>query len=172
MKFETHKKPTMKTKILFLLSLLFAPLAPAAEESASAPASGLYADTFLTARTGDFSEATYGYGVGVGYQFTKHWSVEARASHEDLDFNDVAVQDLSARLVARLPLGAVSPYTYIGAGHGLQEPNRAWHIDSGLGIEWQMPFLKALSVFGEGGLRADLEGSNDFAFAAGVRWRF
>lgn len=131
----------------------------------------VYADTFLSLRTPDFSDGDYLYGVGVGYQITKHWAIDARASHHGLDVNGSAVQDIGGRLVARMPFAFLAPYTFLGASFDLERD--AWHLQPGAGIELGVnKRLKGLSVFAEGGLDADLNGHSGYLFSSGLRLRF
>lgn len=131
----------------------------------------LYADTFLSLRTPDFSTGDYLYGVGVGYQITKHWAIDARAAHHGLDADGAAVQSVGGRLVARMPFEFLSPYTFLGGTFDLERD--AWRLQPGGGIELGVnKRLKGLSVFAEGGLDADLKGRNGYLFTGGVRLRF
>lgn len=131
----------------------------------------LYADTFLSLRTPDFDHGDYLYGVGVGYQITKHWAIDARASHRGLDASGSGVQDIGGRLVARMPFEVLSPYTFLGASFNTERD--AWHLQPGGGIEVGVnKRLKGLSVFAEGGLDADLKGRSGYLFKGGVRLRF
>ncbi len=130
-----------------------------------------YIDSFLSLRTPNFSEGDYGYGIGVGYQVTKYWALEARASHQGLDVSGSAIQDLGGRLVARMPFDFLSPYTFLGASFDLERD--AWHLTPGGGIEIGVNRkLKGLSIFAEGGLDADLKGHSGYLFSSGVRLRF
>jgi hypothetical protein len=130
-----------------------------------------YADSFLSLRTENFTHADYGYGVGVGYQVSKHWSAEVRASHQGLDITGSAIQDLGARLVARMPFEFLSPYTFLGGSFDLERD--AWHLTPGAGIELGVTKrLKGLSIFAEGGLDADLHGRSGYLFGSGIRLRF
>lgn len=131
----------------------------------------VYADTFLSLTTPDFDSGTYAYGLGVGYQATSVWSVDARLTHHGLDSEGSGIQDIGARLVARLPFKAASPYTFLGAKFDLEDD--AWRLQPGAGIELGVSkSLRGLSVFAEGGLDADLHGRSGYLFSGGLRWRF
>ena len=131
----------------------------------------LYADTFLALRTPDFETGDYLYGVGIGYQITKHWAIDARAAHYGLDQNGSGIQSVGGRLVARMPFEFLAPYTFFGATFDIERDQ--WWLQPGGGIEIGVSKkLKGLSVFAEGGLDADLEGQNGYLFTGGVRLRF
>jgi hypothetical protein len=135
-------------------------------QSPATPFSRLYLDSFLTARTPDFATASYGYGLGIGYQVTKHLSADLRVGHSGFDTRGSGLQDLGGRLVARMPFERLAPYTFLGASYDLER--RRWHLQPGGGIE----LGKTIRLFAEGGLDADLLGRNGYRFAAGVRLRF
>lgn len=146
--------------------------APAAKLTAPKPNVGkVYADTFLSLRTPDFNRGDYLYGIGVGYQVTKHWAFDVRASHHGLDAAGSAIQDLGGRLVARMPFEFLAPYTFLGGSFDLESDS--WHLQPGGGIELGVSrSLKGLSVFAEGGLDADLKGRSGYLFTGGLRLRF
>lgn len=138
---------------------------------APAKQSGLYADTSLYLRTADFKDSTYGYAAAVGYQFSPVWAADARLVHHGLDAEGSAVQDIGGRVIARLPIKTLSPYTFVGASFNLERD--IWHLQPGIGIEFGVTErLKGLSVFGEAGLDADLKGNSGYLFSSGLRWRF
>jgi hypothetical protein len=156
------------------------PAAPGQTASANSPTRLLsakpkpgrfYADSFLSLRTPNFTDADYGYGVGIGYQANRYWAAEVRASHQGLDASGSAIQDLGGRLVARMPFDFLSPYTFLGASFDLERDR--WHLTPGGGIELGVnKRLQGLSVFAEGGLDADLNGRSGYLFTGGVRLRF
>lgn len=137
-----------------------------------APNTGrVYFDSGLQLITPDFDEVGYGYGVRLGYQVSKHWAIDFGASHHGLDYDGSAIQDLSGRLVARMPFSFLSPYTFLGGRFDLQRD--VWTIEPGAGIELGVSKkLRGLSIYAEGNLRADTEGHNAYGFGAGVRVRF
>lgn len=126
---------------------------------------GLYADTFLSLRTPDFHRSHYGYGVGVGYQVTRHWAADVRLIHHGLDAEGSVVQDIGGRLVARMPWEALQPYTFLGGSFDLERD--VWHLQPGAGIA----FGKQIQAFIEGGLDANLKGDSGYLFSAGLRFR-
>ena len=131
----------------------------------------LYADTRLSLRTPNFTSGDYSYAVGIGYQATSVWAVDAQLSHHGLDWEGSAIQDLGARVVARLPFKTVSPYTFLGAAFDLEQDE--WRLRPGAGIELGVSRrLRGLSVFAEGGLDANLRGQSGYLFSSGLRWRF
>lgn len=131
----------------------------------------LYADTFLSLRTPDFTKGDYLYGVGIGYQASPYWSIEGRALHHGLDAAGSAVQSLGGRLVARMPFEFLAPYTFLGATFDLEDDT--WRLQPGAGLEIGVSKkLRGLSLFAEGGLDADLRGRNGYLFTGGVRLRF
>ncbi len=157
----------------------FPPLSPvqnrepeiASRQSAIGYSSGLYYDSFISARTPNFSDATYSYGLGIGYQVSPVWSADLRASHSGFDTRGSVVQDLGGRLVARMPFEFLAPYTFLGASFDLERDR--WLIQPGAGIEFGVnKRLRGLSLFAEGGLDADLHGRNGYVFNGGVRLRF
>ncbi len=174
--------------ILSVLSLMsLPPFSATAATNAPSPAPGAsetkprlsarpkpgraYVDSFLSLRTPNFTDGQYAYGVGVGYQVSKHWAIEARGSHQGLDASGSAVQDLGGRLVARMPFEFLSPYTFLGGSFDLER--NAWHLTPGGGIEFGVnKRLKGLSLFAEGGLDADLKGHSGYLFGGGLRLRF
>ncbi len=131
----------------------------------------LYFDSFISARTPNFSDATYSYGLGIGYQVSPYWSADIRASHAGFDAHGSVVQGLGGRLVARMPFELLAPYTFLGASFDLERDH--WLIQPGAGIEFGVnKRLRGLSLFAEGGLDADLHGHNGYVFTGGVRLRF
>jgi len=131
----------------------------------------LYADTCLSLSTRDFNTGTYAYGIGVGYQASKHWGVDFRFSRDGLDAEGSAVQGIGGRLVARMPFEFLSPYTFLGATFDLERDQ--WRMQPGAGLEIGVSKkLKGLSVFTEGSLDADLNGRSGYVFGAGIRLRF
>jgi len=147
--------------------------APVAPVKLTAPptSTGFYADAGLALRTPDFKNGTYGYFAGVGYQVTRHWAADIRLTHEGLDADGSAIQDIGGRLVARMPFALVAPYTFLGATFDLERDE--WRLQPGGGVELGLSKKhEGLRVFAEGGLDADLKGRNDYMFAAGVRLRF
>lgn len=163
----------MKTTTSLILTLIFCGFVQAAEPpKAASPlaapetGAGFYADTFLSLRTPDFNEGTYGYGVGVGYQVNRYWGADVRLSHEGLDVEGSIIQDIGGRLVARMPFEALQPYTFLGGSFNLEHD--IWHLQPGLGIA----FGKSVQFFAEAGLDADLKGRNGYLFGAGLRIRF
>lgn len=131
----------------------------------------VYLDSFVSLRTPDFTDANYGYGIGVGYQFSKYWSGEIRTLHHGLDADGSAIQDVGGRLVARMPFELLAPYTFIGASFDLERD--AWHLQPGAGLEIGVhQSLKGLSLFAEGGLDANLHGQSGYLFSSGIRIRF
>ena len=144
---------------------------PANRQSAIGYSAGLYFDSFVTVRTDDFSDATYGYGLGIGYQVSPYWSADVRASHSGFDARGSVVQDLSGRLVARMPFEYVAPYVFLGGSFDLERDR--WHLQPGAGIEFGVSRrLRGLSLFAEGALDADLRGRSGYVFNGGVRLRF
>ena len=140
-------------------------------QSAIGYSSGLYYDSFVTARTPSFADVTYGYGLGIGYQVSPYWSADLRVGHCGLDTRGSVVQDLGGRLVARMPFELLAPYTFLGASFDLERDR--WLIQPGAGIEFGVnKRLRGLSLFAEGGLDADLHGRNGYVFNGGVRLRF
>lgn len=168
----------MKTKLAILLALAFITLSlPAIEpDPAFAPrkesAGRVYFDNFLSLRTTDFShDEAFGYGLGVGYNFTKVFAADVRVSHEGLNIEGQAVRAVGGRVLARLPWEFLSPYGFLGAEFDLG-PDQ-WRLQPGAGVEIGVSKkLKGLSIFGEAGLDADLKGKNGFLFSSGLRWRF
>jgi hypothetical protein len=141
------------------------------DPEAYSKASRLYFDSFVTARTPNFSEATYGYGLGIGYQVSPYWSADFRAGHSGFDTRGSVVQDLGGRLVARMPFEFLAPYAFLGASFDLERDR--WLIQPGAGIELGVnKRLRGLSLFAEGGLNADLHGRHGYVFNGGVRLRF
>jgi len=131
----------------------------------------LYFDSFVTVRTPDFADATYGYGLGIGYQVSPYWSAEVRAGHSGFDVRGSVVQDLGGRLVARMPFEYVAPYGFLGGSFDLERDR--WHLQPGAGIEFGVnKRLRGLSLFAEGALDADLHGRSGYVFTGGVRLRF
>ena len=131
----------------------------------------LYFDSFVTALTPNFADATYGYGLGIGYQVSPYWSADIRASHSGFDTRGSVVQEVGGRLVARMPFEFLAPYTFLGATFDLERDR--WLIQPGAGIEFGVnKRLRGLSLFAEGGLDADLHGRNGYVFNGGVRLRF
>ena len=168
----------MKTKLMMLVAVLVvcwtgtllagdetSPLTPALSPNGGGGV-GLYADTFLSLRTPDFKDSTYGYGIGVGYQVTRHWGADLRLSHQGLDAEGSAVQDIGGRLIARMPWETLQPYTFIGGSFDLERD--AWHIDPGVGVA----IGKRLQWFAEAGIDADLRGHSGYKFGSGLRLRF
>jgi hypothetical protein len=133
--------------------------------------SKLYFDSFISARTPNFRDATYSYGLGIGYQVSPYWSADIRASHSGFDTRGSVVQELGGRLVARMPFEFLAPYTFLGASFDLERDR--WLLRPGAGIEFGVnKRLRGLSLFAEGGLDADLHGRNGYVFNGGVRLRF
>lgn len=124
------------------------------------------ATAFATIATPDFKHYSEGYGVGVGYFYHVNFGVEGRITHEGFDLDRTLVSDAAVRFIARLPLGHLAPYTYLGAGYSFQ--GEGTHIDAGFGAEWR--FTRRLGVFAEAGLLANFSGANRYAGAAGVRF--
>ena len=170
----------MKTAAILLLGVLAAihaalgadTNAPSPVKLTAPPTSiGLYLDTGLALRTADFDATEDGYFLGVGYQITRHWGVEVRASHDGLDVDGKAVQGLGGRLVARMPFDYLSPYTFLGARFDLQPD--AWRLQPGAGVELGLTKkLQGLRLFAEGGMDTDLKGANGYLFGGGIRLRF
>jgi|GEM_PF-3900096 hypothetical protein len=133
--------------------------------------SGWYADAGLSLTTPDFNTSEDGYFLGVGYQITKNWGIDARVSHEGLDINGHAVQAIGGRLVARMPFNYLSPYTFLGGTFNLERDE--WRIQPGAGIELGLnKKLEGLRLFAEGAIDANLTGRNSYLFNAGIRIRF
>lgn len=156
-----------------LLSAAIAALSADAPVKLTAPptSTGFYADAGLSLRTPNFSEATYGYFAGVGYQASKHWAADLRLTHEGLDAEGSAIQGIGGRLVARMPFDFVAPYTFLGATFDLERD--AWRLQPGGGIELGLSRkYDGLRLFAEGGLDADLKGRSGYLFGAGIRLRF
>jgi len=178
----------MKAKTLIIIGIIFVALgslvcfgaetnaAPGVKLTAPETYPGrIYADSFLSLRTPDFDHGDYLYGVGVGYQITKYWAIDARLTHQGLDAEGSAVQDIGGRLVARMPFEFLSPYTFLGASFDLERDN--WRIQPGAGVELGVSkSLKGLSVFAEGVLDARLEEGSlrdpAWLFTGGLRLRF
>lgn len=134
-------------------------------------ATGFYADAGLALRTPNFSDGTYGYFAGVGYQITRHWAADIRLTHEGLDADGSAIQDIGGRLVARMPFDFVAPYTFLGGTFDLERDE--WRLQPGGGIEIGLTKkLTGLRLFAEGGLDATLDGRSGYVFAGGIRLRF
>jgi hypothetical protein len=134
-------------------------------------ATGIYADAGLALRTPNFSDGTYGYFAGVGCQITRHWAADIRLTHEGLDADGSAIQDIGGRLVARMPFDFVAPYTFLGGTFDLERDE--WRLQPGGGIEIGLTKkLEGLRLFAEGGLDADLNGHSGYVFGAGIRLRF
>lgn len=161
----------MHKLILSIGLVLVAGVIHAAETNAllSPPSvAGLYADQFLSANTTHFDNDDYGYGLGVGYQVTKHWGADLRLAHHGLNLDGHTIQEAGGRLVARMPWERFAPYTFIGGAFDLESDQ--WLVRPGAGIE--LGLTKTIRLFGEGALNANLKGDNDFLFTAGLRWRF
>jgi hypothetical protein len=179
---------TLKTSLIVLASLMAAALSALSAEIVpgvvaepakptktvvyEAPSEGkLYADAGVRLNTPNFKDGTWGYFVGVGYQASPVWSIDGRLGHGGLDAEGHAIQDLGARVVARLPFKTFSPYTFLGASFSLE--NDLWRLQPGAGIEFGVSErLKGLSIFAEGGMDADLKGKNGYLFGSGIRLRF
>jgi len=177
-KAEPGEGPKSLAPGLLALLLGSATLATAAEPAANTEhgtrntsAPGLYFDSFASARTPDFQHASYGYGLGVGYQVTKHWGGDLRVIHHGFDADGSVVQSIGGRLVARMPFELLSPYTFLGGTFDLERDE--WRLQPGGGIEFGVSKrLRGLSLFAEGGLDADLRGQSGYLFTTGIRWRF
>ena len=165
--------------LVAMLAFLLVPnTTPAAETSTPAKSAcadlALYragevsATAFATIATPDFKHYSEGYGVGVGYFYHLNFGVEGRITHEGFDLDRTLVSDAAVRFIARLPLGHLAPYTYLGAGYSFQ--GEGTHIDAGFGAEWR--FTRRLGVFAEAVLLANFSGANRYAGAAGVRFTF
>lgn len=147
------------------------PEAPAVKLTAPPVTTGFYADTFLSLATQDFDETADGYGIGVGYQITKHWGADVRLAHHGLDIDGHTIQSIGGRLVARMPFDFIAPYSFLGGTFNLEADE--WRLQPGAGIELGLSRkLQGLRLFGEAGLDADLRGSNGYLFTGGLRWRF
>src|SRR6266540_220572 len=143
------------------------PAHPLTHSPTYSASSRLYFDSFVTARTPNFADATFGYGLGIGYQVSPYWSADIRAGHSGFDARGSVVQDLGGRLVARMPFEFLAPYTFLGASFDLERDR--WLIHPGAGIEFDVnKRLRGLSLFTEGGLDADLHGHNGYVFTGGV----
>lgn len=170
-------KPLLITILLTLASLTLSlraaePAPPPVVENAPTAFRGFYTDQFLLLATKDFShDETFGYGLGVGYAFTKVFAADVRLEHEGLNITGQAVRTIGGRAIARLPFEFLSPYSFVGAAFDLG-PDQ-WKLRPGIGIEFGVSKrLQGLSIFAEGGLDADLKGSSAFLFSSGIRWRF
>ena len=161
-------------KILIILGLAFAASVTHAADTniilrlKAETDTGFYADQYLSARTLNFDHDDYGYGVGLGYQITRHWAADLRLAHAGLDLEGHAVQEIGGRLVARMPFETLAPYTFLGGSFDLERDQ--WRVQPGAGVE--IALNKTLRIFGEGALDADLKGNTGYLFSAGLRWRF
>jgi len=154
--------------IALILALLAASLAG---QAAPDRPGHLYADTFLALTTPDFQSETFGYGLGVGYQVNPNWGADVRVFHEGLDVDGSTIEAIGGRLTARMPFKYLSPYGFLGGTFSVREDK--WLIQPGAGIEVTLSKTKRrVAVFLEGQLNADVNGSNTYGFASGVRWRF
>lgn len=130
-----------------------------------------YMDSGLTLSTPDFDEVSYGYGVRLGYQVTRHWGFDFAVGHHGLDTSGSAVQDIGGRIVARMPFQLLSPYTFLGGRFDLERDQ--WTIEPGAGIELGADkLLRGFSIYAEANLRATTDGRNSYAFGAGAKLRF
>jgi hypothetical protein len=164
------KKILAIASILLAVGVSYARAATNAPVTAPPTATGFYADAGLALHTPNFSEGTYGYFAGVGYQITRHWAADIRLTHEGLDAAGGAVQGIGGRLVARMPFEFLAPYTFLGGTFDLER--NEWRIQPGAGIEFGHRRLLGLRLFAEGGLDADLNGRSGYLFTGGVRLRF
>ena len=78
-----------------------------------------------------------GVGVGLNHFFTRNFGLGAEAYSEDTERH--FVDNISASLIARYPLGesGFAPYVYVGGGHQFDPIDLAFG-QAGLGLEYRV----------------------------------